>query len=177
MAGSTTSSCTSREAWTGTSDRGWTGSRGFGWVRGPRSQRPATNRGRTSGGWRWRGSGHPEDFDGGSRILATSRRWRSITPFLAPGHLKRAGHAGEVRRLLTRRGFGTDGVFIRGIDEIEVGGTPRRALNFHRVRTRGRERRNDSSGALLEIEFPEEVRGPLALGYASHFGLGVFGAR
>ena len=122
------------------------------------------------------GFGHPENFEGGSRILASSRRWRSLTPFLAPGHLKKAGHAGEVRRLLTRRGFDTDGVSIREIDEIEVGGTPRRALNFHRFRTRGRERRHDSTGALLEIEFPDEVRGPLALGYGSHFGLGMFGA-
>ncbi len=63
------------------------------------------------------------------------------------------------------------------VSHVEVGGTRRRALDFHRVRTRGRERRNDSSGALLEIQFPEEVRGPLALGYASHFGLGIFGAR
>ena len=123
------------------------------------------------------GFGHPKDFEGGSRILATSRRWRSITPFLAPGHLKKAGHSGEVLRLLRRRGFATDGVSVEERREVLVGGTPRRALNFHRFRSRGHERRHDSTGALLEIEFPEEVRGPLALGYGSHFGLGMFGAR
>ena len=57
-----------------------------------------------------------------------------------------------------------------------VGGAPRRALNFHRFRSRGREGQPDTSGALLEIEFPEAIRGPMALGYASHFGLGMFGA-
>ena len=123
------------------------------------------------------GFGHAKNFDGSSRILASSRHWRSLTPFLASGHLKRAGHPGEVLRLLKRRGLDTKGVAVREIDEMDVGGTPRRALDFHRFRTRGRERRYDSSGTLLEIEFPEEVRGPLALGYASHFGLGMFGSR
>lgn len=123
------------------------------------------------------GFGRRKDFEGGSRILASSRYWQSVTPFLAPGHLKKAGHAGEVRRLLLRRGYETEGVTVDVIDEIAVGGTPRRALNFHRFRSQRRERRHDSSGALLEIEFPTEVRGPLALGYGSHFGLGMFGSR
>lgn len=145
---------------------------------GLRQARPAP--GDDPGVDEWRlaleGFGCPEDFEGGSLILASSRRWRSLTPFLAPGHLKKAGYAGEVRRLLRRRGIAIDGVMVREIDEIEVGGTARMALNFRRFRTRGRERRHDSKGALLEIEFSEEVRGPLALGYASHFGLGMFGA-
>jgi CRISPR-associated protein Csb2 len=119
------------------------------------------------------GFGLPEDFAGASRVLASSRRWRSVTPFLAPGHLKKA--EGEVRRLLRRRGFGAETVAVDEIKEIDVGGAPRRALNSHRFRSRGRERRHDSSGALLEIELLEEVRGPLALGYGSHFGLGMFG--
>ena len=123
------------------------------------------------------GFGRRKDFEGGSRILASSRRWRSLTPFLAPGHLKRAGHAGEVRRLLRRRGYDTEGVAVTERDEIDVGDTPRRALHFHRFRSQRGERQLDSSGALLEIEFPEEVRGPLALGYGSHFGLGMFGGR
>ena len=47
-------------------------------------------------------------------------------------------------------------------------------LNFHRFRSRGREPQLDGSGALLEIEFSKERHGPLALGYACHFGLGMF---
>ena len=146
---------------------------------GSRQSRPATDDDPGVDEWRLalEGFGHPEDFNGSSRILASSRHWRSLTPFLASGRLKKAGHRGEVLRLLRRRGFDTKGVSVREVDEMEVGGTPRRALSFHRFRTRGRERRYDSSGALLEIEFQEEVRGPLALGYASHFGLGMFGSR
>ena len=146
---------------------------------GSRQSRPAPDDDPGVDEWRLalEGFGHPEDFDGSSRILASSRHWRSLTPFLASGHLKKAGPPGEVLRLLRRRGFGTKGVSVREIDDMEVGGTPRRAPSFHRFRTRGRERRYDSSGALLEIEFPEPVRGPLALGYGSHFGLGMFGSR
>ena len=122
------------------------------------------------------GFGRPEDFAGSSRLLAVSRRWQSVTPFLAAGHVKKAGHPGELLRLLKRRGIDTVGVKIREVPEIMVGGTPRRALNFHRFRSRGRESQPDSSGPLLEIEFSREFRGPLAVGFASHFGLGMFGA-
>ena len=138
-------------------------------------------RGEASNVDEWRlaleGFGRPEDFAGSSRLLAASRRWRSVTPFVAAGHLKKAGYPGELLRLLKRRGINTEDVKIREMEDIMVGDTPRRALNFHRFRSRGRERQPDSSGALLEIEFPREFRGPLAVGYGSHFGLGMFGAR
>ena len=122
------------------------------------------------------GFGHPGDFAGASRLLTASRRWLSATPFLAAGHLKKAGHPGELVRLVKRRGIETEGLKIREVPEINVGGAPRRALNFHRFRSRGREPQHDSRGALLEIEFPTAMRGPLAFGYACHFGLGMFGA-
>ena len=123
------------------------------------------------------GFGHPGDFAGSSRLLAASRRWRSVTPFVAAGHLKKAGYPGEMLRLLKRRGINTEDVKIGEMEEIMVGDTQRRALNFHRFRSRGREPQPDSSGALLDIEFPREFQGPLAVGYGSHFGLGMFGAR
>ena len=123
------------------------------------------------------GFGRLEDFSGASRLLAASRRWQSITPFLAAGHLKKAGYPGELVRLLKRRGIDTEGVAVKELEEISLGGAPRRALNFHRFRSRGREPQHDTSGTLLEIEFPQVIPGPLALGYGSHFGLGMFGAR
>ncbi len=120
------------------------------------------------------GFGYPEDFAGSSGLLATSRRWRSATPFLASGHLKKAGHHGDLVRLMKRRGIDTEGVMIKELTEITVGGRPRRALNFYRFRSRRGEVQRDCSGALLEIELQQAIQGPLALGYASHFGLGTF---
>ena len=122
------------------------------------------------------GFGRPKEFAGASRLLAASRRWLSVTPFLASGHLKKAGYRGEVVRLLKRRGIDTESVRIKERKEMTLGGTPRRALSFRRFRSRGREPQPDTSGALLEIEFSRVIQGPLALGYASHFGLGMFGA-
>ena len=122
------------------------------------------------------GFGRPADFAGGAGIFGTSRRWRSATPFLASGHLKAAGYPGEVRRLLKRRGLDVTDVEVTLREAIEVGGTPRRAIHFHRFRSRGREAQPDAAGALLDILLPEEIEGPLAIGYGSHFGLGLFGA-
>ena len=120
------------------------------------------------------GFGRPADFAGGARIFGTSRRWRSVTPFLASGHLKAAGYPGEVRRLLTRRGLDPYRMAVTPRDTIDVGGTRRRAVHFHRFRSRGREAQPDAAGALLNLVLPEPIEGPLALGYGSHFGLGLF---
>ena len=120
------------------------------------------------------GFGRPADFASGARIFGTSRRWRSATPFLASGHLKGASYPREVYRLLLRRGLDPYGVDVTVRDTIDVGGTPRRAIHFHRFRSRGREAQPDAAGTLLDVVLPEPLPGPLAIGYGSHFGLGVF---
>lgn len=122
------------------------------------------------------GFGQHADFAGGARIFATSRRWRSVTPFLASGHMKAAGYAGEVRRLLKLRGLDAADVEVTPRDTINIGGTQRRAIHFHRFRSRGREAQPDAAGALLDIVLPKPLTGPLAIGYGSHFGLGLFAA-
>ena len=122
------------------------------------------------------GFGRPADFAGGARIFGTSRHWWSSTPFLASGHLKTSGYPGEVRRLLNRRGLDVAGLQVDELEAIDVGGTRRRAIHFHRFRSRGREVQPDAAGALLRIRLPEPLAGPLAIGYGSHFGLGLFGA-
>ena len=122
------------------------------------------------------GFGRPADFAGGARIFGTSRRWRGVTPFLASGHLKAAGYPGEVRRLLKRRALAGADIQVEALKEIDVGGIPRRAIHFHRFRSRGREVQPDAAGALLDITLPEPVTGPVAIGYGSHFGLGLFAA-
>ncbi len=122
------------------------------------------------------GFGRPEDFGDSSRLLGLSKTWRSATPFLASGHLKTTGYLGEVRRLLRRRGTFEPIVSVEQLETINVAGAPRRPLNFYRFRSRGREQQPDPSGCMLQIEFATAIQGPLALGYASHFGLGAFRA-
>ena len=121
------------------------------------------------------GFGHPVDFAGSARIFEAATSWRSMTPFLAAGHLKASGYLGEVLRLLRRRGLDADGVKVEDLKSIAVGGTERRALHFHRFRSRGGgERQPDTAGAFLRIVFPQPITGPLAIGFGSHFGLGLF---
>ena len=51
-----------------------------------------------------------------------------------------------------------------------------RTIHLHRFRSRGREMRPDAAGA-LGITSSEAIAGPLAIGYGSHFGLGLFVAK
>ena len=54
-------------------------------------------------------------------------------------------------------------------------GPPRRAIEFKRFRSR---KSTDDGGRRLAgfftLRFPEPVRGPIALGHSSHFGMGLF---
>ena len=126
------------------------------------------------------GFGKPSDFADSAPIFGCSRCWRSVTPFLAAGHLKSERHAGEFRRLVRRIGmdrevgFDAAKIDIRELPEVHIGGSARYALHFHRFRSRGREKQHDTRGALLQATFPVPVSGPLAMGYGSHFGLGLF---
>jgi CRISPR-associated protein Csb2 len=139
------------------------------------------------------GFGTPENFGDASRLLRKSIAWESVTPFLASGHLKAGGYAAEVRRLLKHRGLPdpTSIALFRpqssgpldadddphGKDVgIVIRGRLRRAIHFHRFRSRGGERQPDTIGTFLRLQFAEPVEGPLALGYACHFGLGLFAA-
>ena len=128
------------------------------------------------------GFGQPTDFAGEAKIFGTSARWLSATPFLASGHLKTAGYAGEIRRLLKRRGidarygFNVSDVAVTERAEISIGGAGRRAVQFRRFRSRGGEHQPDAVGAMLEITFPNSINGPFSLGFGSHFGLGLFAA-
>ncbi len=144
------------------------------------SRRASRDIGEGNEGEEWRleleGCGQPQDFAGSSPLLGKSKHWRSVTPFLSAGHLKKNGYPGEVLRIFKRQGMETDGVKVTELRDISVGSNKRHALHFHRFRSRGRVPQPDSSGTFLEIEFPYTVQGPLAIGFASHFGLGTFGA-
>jgi len=127
------------------------------------------------------GFGRPDDFAPVSRLFGPSRAWTSLTPFLAAGHLKKGGYPAEVRRLLVRRGIVGKaealGVRVHGEPAIHLeGGKDLRPIHFHRFRSRRGEHQPDSQGTFLRLTFPTEQPGPLALGFASHFGLGLFGA-
>lgn len=103
------------------------------------------------------------------RLLGPARSWRSLTPFGLVRHPKR--RAGElvdsaedqVRRELAHRGFPED------VDvSLERG-------SWHRFRSSkaGTSRLDRASLVGVRISFPDSVRGPIALGALSHYGLGL----
>jgi CRISPR-associated protein Csb2 len=101
-------------------------------------------------------------------LVGPAARWVSHTPFAPPRHRKRhqtdqAFVAGEVERELRSRQLPAARVeFVAG-DWLKF---RRRRLN---------ERLGEDQRALgIRLRFDRLVRGPLALGSLSHFGLGVF---
>lgn len=118
------------------------------------------------------GIGDVADFP--APLTRSSRRWRSHTPFVLIRHPKVRGtfEAGkrvvdtpedQVRLELTRRGF-QEPAAVRSLRSA-------RWLEFRRHR-HGQESLGWACG--FELEFDQPVRGPIAIGYGCHFGLGLF---
>ncbi|HPE63830.1 MAG TPA: type I-U CRISPR-associated protein Csb2 [Methanothrix sp.] len=143
------------------------------------------------------GLGRPENFGGTnaargeSPLLAESRSWVSRTPFIPTRHPK-ATRAGapkidptsgiqigspehELLRLLGLAGF-PEPVAVERVSFTEIAGERVYWSSFRRARTCGDGRRAGSAGYGFRIEFAESVRGPVALGYGAHFGMGGFEA-
>jgi CRISPR-associated protein Csb2 len=119
------------------------------------------------------GFGEPEHFN--SRVFGRARRWRSHTPFLLVRHPKVRG-AAEEREL---RDQPVDQVALelkrRGL-RAPISVHPMRDSRFRWLEFRTY-RRGDSGppGAWgFELEFGEDVEGPIALGRLCHFGMGLF---
>lgn len=126
------------------------------------------------------GLGQPSDFAGDaaprSRILSRSAVWESVTPYVPTRHPKRA------------RGLWVDRIEDQVVKEClqVVGvapssvvpcGKPAMWASFRRRRIRGGGRHGPDLGVGVRLVFDQSVPGPLALGYGSHFGLGLFEAR
>ncbi len=150
--------------------------------------------------------GARKDFAEAVPHTREARRWVSVTPYLAPRHLKRQGRdslEGQVRAELAERGFpepvavefelerqgyapaeglarllslGRGGV--RVAPEAEEGSAgellARRWRHFRRERLEEARKAPAQPALGLRLTFAEPVRGPVCLGYGSHFGLGQF---
>lgn len=130
------------------------------------------------------GFARPKDFPM-EGIFGISESWQSVTPFMASGHFQKSKdrneqYRTEIVRLIKKRGldqcfgFDADRVDVEVLPKITVGSAERRAIQFHRFRSKGGEAQPDTFGALLNVIFPKKIQGPIALGYGSHFGLGLF---
>jgi CRISPR-associated protein Csb2 len=104
-----------------------------------------------------------------------ARTWLSLTPFVPPRFLKRRGAntlEGQVQAELASRG-------LPPATEVCVLQETAEALalrHFVRRRQRGGGPPPVDAGYTLRLRFGTAVHGPLSLGYAAHFGLGLFAA-
>jgi len=100
--------------------------------------------------------------------------WVSLTPFVAPRYLKERGRntlEGQVRAELASRRLPELGQ-ARPVP-LDENLSLSRFRHFVRCRQRGPSAPVDC-GLCLKLHLVAPVRGPLVLGYASHFGLGMF---
>ena len=131
------------------------------------------------------GFGAASLFDRVTPLTGESAVWRSVTPYLHPWHLKKpemrtpeataAAILGQLQREWHGRGTGLPEIMdIREFPSVQHGGRALRPLQFHRFRRKSGLVQPDTLGRLIELRFAQPVRGPIALGFACHFGLGLF---
>jgi CRISPR-associated protein Csb2 len=125
------------------------------------------------------GLGDPDQFND-IPLFGNSRRWRSVTPFSLPRFAGRGGGKPPRPRDLPEAQLVRE-LSVRGLPEpVSIKRIEGYTVN-DRVWVRWPEfqaqRMNGTQGhglAGFEIEFAEKVAGPIALGFACHFGLGLF---
>lgn len=132
------------------------------------------------------GLGQPADFRatlfGGP--AGEAREWVSVTPYVGPAHIGRFHRDRYLRKAIRRElrrwamAQKASGIEVENVDLIsdkDTAWAPRpRPFEF----SRGRSRRGDDGYqrpfGLFRATFSRSVTGPLCVGYASHYGLGLF---
>jgi CRISPR-associated protein Csb2 len=121
------------------------------------------------------GMGNLRDFQTltASSVLGPSCIWESRTPFVAPRYVKRNGKntlINQIKAELTSRNFPDATIEIIPRDKAMSRGMHR----FVRVRRNSTKAPPQNHFIAIRLTFSTPVNGPLCLGYASHFGLGLF---
>jgi len=128
---------------------------------------------RDGGEWRLILEGIGDQGVGGSLMLL-NYNWVSVTPYLHPWHVKKGFSVEhQIRRECDERGLSKP-LRIEPLQSIPVGNRNLRPIDFHRFRSKRGLTQPDRLGSFWRLTFPEPVQGPLALGFACHFGLGLF---
>lgn len=105
--------------------------------------------------------------------LSEATEWTSVTPYLHPWFRKKSFTLeDQLRRECRERGLPEPN--LQRLRSIRVNGRERRSVHFHRFRNRRGLTQPDTRGSFWQLRFPEPVRGPVALGFGCHYGLGMF---
>ena len=125
------------------------------------------------------GYGDIHDFSSSIRLktgqpipmLQTAQVWESLTPFVAPLHLGKKTLLKDLNKMIK------DSCRNSMLPEpslVEILDTAPASFRRFVVERSGSKKPPHRYPWALRISFDEPITGPLALGYASHFGLGIF---
>lgn len=140
------------------------------------------------------GLGTPKNFN--CPLFASSATWVSATPFIATRHLKQRGARRDNRAFFDPENMAA---FVKVnllenwgqrddltqqaptppdvepiYDPLTAGAMAFRPLQFRRARNRPGDDGYSRAFGAFRLRFPTPMSGPLCLGYACHFGLGLF---
>lgn len=127
--------------------------------------------------------GSPCDFT--ARLFGPSQVWVSATPFIGPAHVGRRGRERYLRKSLKRElrrmtelGYLESHATPADVRELPAMSSERRgcprAVEFRRGRTRLGDDGYARPFGFFTLSFSKPVRGPISVGYGSHYGLGLF---
>lgn len=109
-----------------------------------------------------------------SPLFGSGTAWASRAPYLHPWHIKKNfSIEDQIRRECRERGL-PEVVKLERLQTICINHRERSPIHFHRFRSKRGLVQPDTHGSFWHIEFAEPIQGPLALGFACHFGLGWF---
>lgn len=108
-------------------------------------------------------------------VCEPARVWRSIMPYTPSRHDKSGKNgqdflAADIGRELGYRDFPAAAVEVLPDSWVEY----RRYRPTARLRHNTRQGQSNRPSAFVKLTFADQVRGPIALGHLSHFGLGLF---
>lgn len=130
-------------------------------------------------------TGQAEDFADASPYFKKSKTWVSLTPYVPVRHQKAkidpntglviGSPEHDCQRLIKLIDPSAPLVRVSNMgSRIRSGLRDIPCLDYQRQRKTGTGKRAGSTGYALRLDFEHEVSMPFGVGYASHFGLGVF---
>lgn len=111
-----------------------------------------------------------------AHLVGWSTVWETVTPYLHPWHTKKKfSIEDQLRRECLRRGL-PEIMQLEPFASVQINDRERMPIHFHRFRSKRGLMQPDTHGSFWRIHFAKPVQGPLALGFACHYGLGMFAA-
>ena len=134
------------------------------------------------------GIGDKETFSNEAVMFSESHKWVSMTPFVPTLHPKFNAEGKPKIDAESGKQKGSPEYDLYRLLKLNIGQTASKIacypishtkernalLGFSVYRKTGKGLRSSNTGYICTLEFDKPVKGPIAVGYGSHFGLGMF---